>query len=300
MIGNLECWTVWFNIDNPGWTGDYEKLETLRNAGYKVCKQPEAVRCRTVHTHIDAKLTGRKLTCSPSVGFFCVNSDQDWGKTCLDYEVKFLCPCNYVDAPTKPPFDLRMAFALCFGCWTAWLDRDGPGGTGDYEQRDLFSRPICDRPGSVQCRRTSNHQAALKTGQKLFCTPALGLVCINKNQPSGQMCYNYEVRFLCPCPDGLTNVPPTSQLISSLPPLQSGIKNKPIVLYVVLGAIGILLTIIALVFIRFKIQRKRVLNVNERESDNTGNYESKIGEMEISTPPPSYSVAVMEMESEEL
>ena len=99
---------------------------------------------------------------------------------------------------------------------------------------------------------------------------------------------------------GLTNVPPTSQLISSLPPLQSGIKNKPIVLYVVLGAIGILLTIIALVFIRFKIQRKRVLNVNERESDNTGNYESKIGEMEISTPPPSYSVAVMEMESEEL
>ncbi|XP_065840671.1 uncharacterized protein [Oscarella lobularis] len=165
----LKCWTDWFNIDNPGWTGDYEKLDTLRRSGYKVCKQPDAVRCRTVQTHIDAKLTGRKLTCSPSVGFFCVNSDQDWGKTCLDYEVKFLCPCDYVDAPTKPPFDLRL------GCWTAWLDRDGPGGTGDYEQRNLFSRPICDRPGAVQCRRASNHQEALKTGQNLFCSPAMGL-----------------------------------------------------------------------------------------------------------------------------
>ena len=44
------------------------------------------------------------------------------------------------------------------GCWTEWLDRDGPGGTGDYEQRNLFSRPICDRPGAVQCRRTSNRR----------------------------------------------------------------------------------------------------------------------------------------------
>ncbi|XP_065840609.1 mucin-5AC-like isoform X2 [Oscarella lobularis] len=191
----LKCWTDWFNIDNPGWTGDYEKLDTLRRSGYKVCKQPDAVRCRTVQTHIDAKLTGRKLTCSPSVGFFCVNSEQDWGKTCLDYEVKFLCPCDYVEAPTKPPFDLRL------GCWTEWLDRDGPGGTGDYEQRNLFSRPICDRPGAVQCRRTSNHQEALKTGQNLFCTSAMGLVCINKNQPNGGMCYNYEVRFLCLCPN---------------------------------------------------------------------------------------------------
>ena len=99
---------------------------------------------------------------------------------------------------------------------------------------------------------------------------------------------------------GLTKVPPTSQLISSLPPLQSGIKNKPIVLYVVLGAIGILLTIIARIFIRFKFQRKRVLNINERESDNTGNYERIMEEMEICTPPPSYSVAVMKMESGEL
>ena len=99
---------------------------------------------------------------------------------------------------------------------------------------------------------------------------------------------------------GLTKVPPSSQLISSLPPLQSGVKNKPIVLYVVLGAIGILLTISARIFIRFKFQRKRVLNINEGESDNTGNYERIMEEMEIGTPPPSYSVAVMEMESGEL
>ena len=71
---------------------------------------------------------------------------------------------------------------------------------------------------------------------------------------------------------GLTKVPPTLQLISSLPPLQSGIKNTTMVLYFVLGTIGVLLTIIALVFIRFKIQRKRVLNINERESDNTDTY----------------------------
>ena len=41
-------------------------------------------------------------------------------------------------------------------CWTRWLDRDNPSGSGDYERVSDFRRqsspPVCARPVHVLCR----------------------------------------------------------------------------------------------------------------------------------------------------
>ena len=41
-------------------------------------------------------------------------------------------------------------------CWTKWLDRDDPSGTGDWEHLPYFSQSqVCPKPVGIECQTTS-------------------------------------------------------------------------------------------------------------------------------------------------
>ena len=79
--------------------------------------------------------------------------------------------------------------------WTEWLDRDGPGGSGDYETKVNFVG-VCDTPTNIECRVRTTKVSYDGTGQDVTATPSAGCYCLNSNNPEG--CLDYEVRFLCP------------------------------------------------------------------------------------------------------
>ncbi len=82
--------------------------------------------------------------------------------------------------------------------WTEWLDRDGPGGTGDFEglKGHLDQGNACPAPLDIECR-SADGQDWGETGQVVTCQPFRGAVCRNGDQTDGRSCLNYIVRFLC-------------------------------------------------------------------------------------------------------
>lgn len=88
------------------------------------------------------------------------------------------------------------------GTWTGWLNRDAPSGTGDWETLADFRAAgynICgtSTPIGIECRTTPGGVDYRNTGEFYSCTPSVGGICQNSQQPD-QTCYDYEVRFLCP------------------------------------------------------------------------------------------------------
>ena len=82
--------------------------------------------------------------------------------------------------------------------WTKWLNRDRPGGKGDYETvaGHVEDGNACENPTAIQCRSTDGKNWTA-TGEKYYCEESLGGRCVNAEQPDGQ-CQDYEVRFKCP------------------------------------------------------------------------------------------------------
>lgn len=90
---------------------------------------------------------------------------------------------------------LPVAVSNCvFGTWTAWLNRDDAGGTGDFETlRDFVNaRQVCAQPVAIQCT-TLDGRDWRSTGQRYTCDATSGGICRN----DGQACANYRVRFVC-------------------------------------------------------------------------------------------------------
>jgi microsomal dipeptidase-like Zn-dependent dipeptidase len=82
--------------------------------------------------------------------------------------------------------------------WTAWLNRDGPSGTGDWETLNEFSiaGQVCSNPIGIQCQTTSGVDWA-QTGEVYTCNVSAGGICRVQDQPDG-LCLDYRVRFSCP------------------------------------------------------------------------------------------------------
>jgi hypothetical protein len=83
-------WTEWFDIDDPGQSGDWEPLPALVDA-HGVCEAPVAIECQT----LDGKhwqTTGQVYRCEPKLGGICRAKDQPNQQECLDYRVRFACP----------------------------------------------------------------------------------------------------------------------------------------------------------------------------------------------------------------
>jgi hypothetical protein len=90
--------------------------------------------------------------------------------------------------------------------WTPWLNRDTPGGTGDFEtlrdHRRERPREVCERPSDIECRVKGSSElvetGVLASGERFTCDRTVGAVCDNRKQPPGARCRDYEVRFACP------------------------------------------------------------------------------------------------------
>ena len=85
-------WTMFYDRDNPGGTGDFETLRELRNQNPgQICNNPIALDARLVGINTDYTRTEQTLNVNLMIGFWCVNAQQTNGR-CLDYEVRFCCP----------------------------------------------------------------------------------------------------------------------------------------------------------------------------------------------------------------
>ncbi|MGH0127546.1 UNVERIFIED_CONTAM: hypothetical protein FKN15_031300 [Acipenser sinensis] len=103
----------------------------------------------------------------------------------------------------------------CMVCkWSEWKNvdypRPGPG-KGDYEtiKNLTASDPnICEKPDAIECRASHFKDYSLEdVGQKVECSPSVGLVCKNEDQVP-PVCYDYEVRVKC-CINRCTSTPNT-------------------------------------------------------------------------------------------
>ncbi|XP_070705993.1 cartilage intermediate layer protein 2 [Pempheris klunzingeri] len=183
---HIQCWTDWFDRDDPSGTGDWEVLYNLRkeNPG-KICEDPVDIEVRTLSGLTVAAAGDVIFKNDPNEGFVCRNQDQ-LKKKCNDYRVRFSC---------HPPF--------CGVCWTKWYDRDNPSGTGDWETLSNLKKEnpgqICDTPLYIEAVTTDTMTPAISTGEILHIyNPTQGFACRKKDQKSG-MCRDYKVRFGCHC-----------------------------------------------------------------------------------------------------
>jgi hypothetical protein len=85
------------------------------------------------------------------------------------------------------------------GSWTPWRMRDAPSGNGDYETiADFDASLVCNgaQPVGIECQTMTGIDWSA-TGEVYTCSPVVGGVCVNADQPDGA-CMDYQVRFLCP------------------------------------------------------------------------------------------------------
>ncbi|KAM9811531.1 uncharacterized protein ACBT44_011065 [Syngnathus typhle] len=181
---NDECWTSWFDRDDPSGTGDYEILyELYKEYPGKICEHPKGIEVRTILGESVGSTANVIQVSDTHIGFICRNADQPHNWPCQDYKVRFLCPLEFC----KPA-----------ECWTPWFDRDDPSGTGDYETlyelHKKYPGKICERPSRIEVLTTSGASFE-STGNVIQLSDThTGFICQNTDQP----CANYKVRFMCP------------------------------------------------------------------------------------------------------
>ncbi|XP_029412689.1 mucin-5AC [Nannospalax galili] len=116
-------------------------------------------------------------------------------------------------SPTKMPATASVLTAP--GCgeecsWSPWMDVGRPRwGTdsGDFDAlENLRARGyhICPAPSAAECRAEDTPVAPLHVlGQRVECSPAVGLTCHDRDQESG-LCENYQIRIQCCTPINCT------------------------------------------------------------------------------------------------
>uniref|UniRef100_A0A3B3BJF0 WxxW domain-containing protein n=1 Tax=Oryzias melastigma TaxID=30732 RepID=A0A3B3BJF0_ORYME len=182
-----DCWTQWFDRDDPTATGDWETLsDLLKQFPDKVCPNPIDIEATTL-SGTPADQTGEVFfKYDTTSGFVCRNEDQNGGM-CKDYRVRFSCPSSYCTEKV---------------CWTEWFDRDNPSGTGDWEDLSDLRKEnpgkICETPQYIEAQTTGLFSTSAPfTGQKFYMfNPTKGFVCRNNDQNSKE-CLDYQVRFGC-------------------------------------------------------------------------------------------------------
>jgi hypothetical protein len=174
----------WVNRDTPADAGDYERLsavETEYPEIYKGCTAPQYMQAHEVDNALLMKtddFVDVIDTFNLHDGLICLNADQASGR-CNSYETRYRCN----------------------GKWTSWQSNESPSGTGDNENRSRYTFPeACTAPYAIQARYYIGSKAYVVNGppDRLYQFDQNGLVCRNKDQPSGERCHDYTVRFICP------------------------------------------------------------------------------------------------------
>lgn len=177
-------WSNWVSRDGPSGSGDWELVADLYSGGYIGCTDPIGFEARRASDQVAAQNTGEVISLSLA-GFICLKANQPDG-ACANYQVRALCP----DASD--------------GSWSDWLNRDSPGGSGDYERANTDGaggRLSCTAPIAIQTRRASDQLDMIRTGEVYsFWGPGTslnGFTCYTAHQPDG-ICDDYETRYFCP------------------------------------------------------------------------------------------------------
>ncbi|CAH2293469.1 cartilage intermediate layer 2 [Pelobates cultripes] len=85
-------WTYWFNVDHPGGEGDYETVEAVRfYYPDHMCSRPINIEARTAEWETPED-TKEVVHSNAEKGFWCINKEQQRGRNCSNYIVRFLCP----------------------------------------------------------------------------------------------------------------------------------------------------------------------------------------------------------------
>lgn len=81
----------------PNGNGDFEDLETLSliTVGGSLCKYPIDVEFRYSGSSSIILDENEKVISHNNLGVICLENNLDPSENCLDYEVRFLCRCNY-------------------------------------------------------------------------------------------------------------------------------------------------------------------------------------------------------------
>ncbi|XP_065258681.1 mucin-5AC [Emys orbicularis] len=103
-------WSQWYDVSYPGSginDGDFDTFDNLRAKGYKVCKAPKAVECRSEKfPNTPLNELEQKVECSTTMGLICYNKDQHQ-MICDNFQIKILCcsfvPCEYTTPATTTP-----------------------------------------------------------------------------------------------------------------------------------------------------------------------------------------------------
>ena len=176
----------------------------------RVCRCPAGWSCNGCSPQVDGGITNdgkcKKLACQPDQilpfpadgtqigdpawGFSWGNAFYAWGTTANGGAPT--CMGGGYDATWGRRGDSDQC------TWTGWLNRDNPGGTGDFETLADFVRAgqVCASPKRIDCQ-TLNGLPASSTGQPYTCDPQVGGVCDNRKLAAGQTCADYRVRFCC-------------------------------------------------------------------------------------------------------
>jgi hypothetical protein len=83
--------------------------------------------------------------------------------------------------------------------WTNWINRDGPGGNGDWETvSGAVGLGGCPNPIYLECQTTGGI-AWWRTGEVVRFSTSGGCICVGTDNPPLNRCINnYQIRMLCP------------------------------------------------------------------------------------------------------
>jgi hypothetical protein len=184
----------WLNRDDPGGTGDYERVSDFvldKEEGKPVIpefycdgKTPANIQVHRVDSSTiftPSQFTYRKLF-NLQDGLVCKNADFDKNHPykCFDHETRYKCD----------------------GEWTAWKSHTR-NTVGDDESRSRYKKSwgLCDNPTDMQARYKAPDGSGYVnpiTGprDRFRQFDNKGLLCKNEDQDDSK-CSNYVVRFIC-------------------------------------------------------------------------------------------------------
>jgi hypothetical protein len=218
----------WINLDTPGNGVESENFADVKNPAtppptsqlLQNCAAPGYMEAHAVGVRDFQAFSSEKIAAMPDrlrafnakEGLICLQSDQDPGNSCKEYQTSYLCD-----------FD-----------WTPWNNVDSAAtGDGDREPR-VGATYSCAAPKAIKARITVGGVTTDVIGpaDRLSRISAFGLNCNNADQPDGR-CSNYVARYRA-CTTApvsrlarLTSVFSGRQLTATGTPNNSPVKAQP-------------------------------------------------------------------------
>ncbi|HEX5056329.1 MAG TPA: PKD domain-containing protein [Gammaproteobacteria bacterium] len=190
----------WINLDTPGDGAETESFAAAKSASTTLvpkllnnCAAPGLIEAHAVGSNYTfiatptsnfALLPDKLSAFNLKDGLVCLHSDQESGRQCQDYMVRYEC--------TAPNGNKT---------WTDWYNTDSPNFDGDHEGRNRAANLCLSPAGStvtaIEAGVTLNNgwtYTAYGPNDRLARFSPYGLTCNNPDQPDG-LCSNYVVRY---------------------------------------------------------------------------------------------------------